>query len=74
MKKRKQKGRPRGSSCNVRIRLDDINKYLTGHSTIPVSRTWLDAIGFGIDESEVIDLKVVKETPENTKIETSDLV
>jgi len=48
-------------------------KYLTPNATVMVGKTWLEEIGFAINESEVVTLKVVKETPENTLVEVKDL-
>jgi hypothetical protein len=66
-------GRPRGATSTVRVRLKDLQKYLTPNATVMVGKTWLEEIGFAINESEVVTLKVVKETPENTLVEVKDL-
>jgi hypothetical protein len=67
-------GRPKGATSTCRVKMKDLMKYLTPNATVVVGKTWLQEIGFAIDESEVVTLKVVKETPENTKVEVKDLV
>jgi hypothetical protein len=66
-------GRPKGSASTVRVKLKDLQKYLTPNASIVVGKTWLTEIGFDISESEIVTLKVAKETPENTLVEVRDL-
>ena len=66
-------GRPKGATSTCRVKLKDLMKYLTPNATVVVGKTWLSEIGFAINESEVVTLKVVKETPENTLVEVKDL-
>jgi len=70
----KKLGRPIGATSTVRVRLKDLQKYLTPNATIVVGKTWLEEIGFAINESSIVTLKVVKETPENTIIDAKELV
>ena len=67
------RGRPKGANSTVRVRLKDLLRHLTPEATVLVGKTWLEEMGFGIDESEVVNIKVVKETDENTKVEIKDL-
>lgn len=67
------RGRPAGSKSTVRVKLKDLLVHLTPEATIEVGSSWLENIGFGINQSDVVSIKVVKQTPENTIVETKDL-
>ena len=68
-----KRGRPKGATSTVRVKLKDLSRYLTPEATVVVGKTWLDEIGLGLKEADINTLAVVKETSENTKIEANDL-
>ncbi len=71
---KRSRGRPNGSTSTVRVKLEDLLKYLTPNATVVVGKQWLVSIGFNIKDSEVVEIEKVKEMPQNTKIEVSDLI
>ena len=70
----KQRGRPKGASSTVRVKLKDLMRFITTEGTVMVGTTWLEEIGLGIKKTETVTLNLVKETPENTKISSKALV
>ena len=72
MKKNKQ-GRPKGSKSTTPVRLKDLNKHLAPNSIVFVGTTWLENIGFNINESELVTIDKVTITPDNTPIEVREL-
>lgn len=74
MKIKNKRGRPIGATSTIRVKLGDLKKYLTDEATICVGRSWLEEIGIGIDETQIAKIKVIKKKPENTIVETKDLI
>jgi len=70
----KQRGRPIGATSTIRVKMKDLVKHIHPNGTVVVGRTWLDEVGFNIDESQIVTISVVRETPENTIIETKPLI
>lgn len=68
-----KRGRPIGATSTVRVKMKDLQQYLTPEATVVVGKSWLEEIGFGIAETEVSKIQVVKPTEENTVIEAKDL-
>lgn len=71
---KKQRGRPEGSVSTVRVKMKDLMKYIASEGTVVVGSAWLREIGLGINETPIVKIKLVNPTPENTIVETKDLV
>lgn len=48
---KKSRGRPRGSTSFVKVKLSDLNKQLGSDAPISVSKKWLIDIGMIVDEA-----------------------
>jgi hypothetical protein len=73
MIKNKNRGRPKGSNSTVRVKLKDLTKHLTSYSTVCVGKTWLNHMGFNIDEKVIVKLVSINPSDDNVKIEVKDL-
>ena len=52
------RGRPKGSTSFVKIKLSDLLNHLGKDAAVVVSNKWLDQLGIAIDSSE--ESKVIK--------------
>ena len=61
----KIQGRPKGAGGSYfrRIRMGDLREYITDNATIIVSKTWLENIGFEVEESTKQVLTAVDDEP-----------
>lgn len=55
------RGRPKGSTSFVKIRLSDLIDNFGKNASIPVSKRWLEGVGFDFDEKPAP--KVEKASP-----------
>ena len=69
----KTKGRPKNSRSTTPVRLCDLNKHIPPNGIVHVGTTWMKNYGFNIKNPAVVEIVSVNPTPENTKIEVTDV-
>lgn len=62
------RGRPKGSTSFVKVRLSDLTANLGPNANVAVSKKWLEDIGFELDQpsAPVISSAQEESTPEET--------
>ena len=64
------RGRPKGSTSFISIKLTDLNNSLGPNAKVSVSKKWLDSVGIEIQESSTPSLTISSVTDEPEAVET----
>ena len=56
---KKNSGRPHGSITCRRVKLKDLQRYVTEEASIPISQRWLDSMGIDYKKNEQIFIEKV---------------
>ena len=64
------RGRPKGSTSFISIKLTDLNNSLGPNANVSVSKKWLDSVGIEIQESSTPSLTISSVTDEPEAVET----
>jgi len=64
------RGRPKGSTSFISIKLADLINNLGPNANVSVSKKWLDSVGIEIQESSTPSLTISSVTDEPEAVET----
>jgi len=68
------RGRPKGSTSFVKVRLSDLNSQFGPNATICVSKKWLDGVGIEVEDLPAPSMVISSSTDEPDSEETIQFV